>query len=362
MGANDIGLGIASARPTLEVDGQRQAALESGLLRLAAHDSTEGLGSCEAEFGNWGLPASGGGGLGYLWFDRRVLDFGKTFAVKLGDSLLFEGRVMALEGRFPPLAPPTLVLRADDALQALRMNRRTRSFEGVSDADLVRQVAGDHGLQADVDLPGPTWPLVVQANESDLAFLRRRALGADADLRLSGGKLTVRARAARAGGGAPLRLVQGGRLRHFSVCADLAHQRTELGCAGWDVAAKQAVLAQAEAGALGREAAGGDSGPQLLQRGLGARKDMVGHRVPFDDAGARAEAEAHLRALARRFVRGRGEAEADAALRAGQTVELSGLGPLFDGAYGVTHTVLRFDAAQGLRCEFGAERAWLGRP
>ena len=33
MGANDIA--IASARPSFEVDGQRQAQLDSGLLRLA---------------------------------------------------------------------------------------------------------------------------------------------------------------------------------------------------------------------------------------------------------------------------------------------------------------------------------------
>jgi hypothetical protein len=89
---------------------------------------------------------------------------------------------------------------------------------------------------------------------------------------------------------------------------------------------------------------------------------MVGHRVPFDDAGARAEAEAHLRTLARRFVRGRGEADANAALRAGGTVDLDGLGPLFDGRYGVTDVLLRFDAQRGLRSEFGVERAWLGRP
>ncbi len=358
MGANDIGIGIASARPTLQVDGQRQAALESGLLRLVVHERSEGLATCEAEFGNWGVGQSGG--LGFLWLDRRVLDFGKTFAVKLGDDLVFEGRVMALQANYPPLAPSTLLLRADDALQALRMTRRTRCFESTTDADLVRQVASDHGLQADVDLPGPTWPLVVQANESDLAFLRRRAQVADADLLFTGGKLTARARAARST--PALRLTHGGRLRRFTVGADLAHQRTELGCAGWDVAAKDAVQAQAGADALGREATPGDSGPQLLQQAFGARKDMLGHRVPFDDAGARAEAEAHLRTLARRFVHGHGEAEADARLRAGRTVELSGLGPLFDGAYGITETRLRFDGAQGLRTEFGVERAWLGRP
>jgi len=356
MGAND--LAITPARPTLEVDGQRRAALESGLLRLAVAETAEGLAHCEAEFGNWGVNSRGS--LGFLWFDRSVVDFGKTLTFKLGDAVLFEGAVTAIEGCFPPLAPPTLVLRAEDKLQTLRMTRRTRCFDSITDADLVQRIASDHGLRAEVDLSGPTWPLVVQANESDLAFLRRRALVADADLLLADGKLTARARSARRT--PPLRLTQGAALRRFSVTADLAHQRTALTCSGWDVAAKQAVAVEATASALGREGSGGDTGPQILQSAFGARKDLVGHRVPFDEAGARAEAEAHLRALSRRFVRGRGEAAPNAALRAGTTVELSGLGPLFDGAYGVTDTLLRFDAAQGLRTEFGAERAWLGRP
>ena len=356
MGANDIA--IASARPALELDGQPQAALTSGLLRLAASETAEGLASCEAEFGNWGVGPDGQ--LGFLWFDRSVLDFGKRLALKLGPDTLFEGQIVAIEGRFPPLAPPTVVVRVDDALQALRMTRRTRAFESTSDADLVQRIAGEHGLQADVNLPGPTWPLVVQANESDLAFLRRRALVADADLMLAGGTLTAQSRTARRA--PPLALLHGGALHRFEVCADLAHQRTALTCAGWDVAAKQALAVQATSSAVASEARGGDSGPDVLQSAFGERQDLVGHRVPFDDAGARAEAESHLRALSRRFVRGRGEADANAALRAGGTVDLSGLGALFDGVYGVTDTLLRFDGARGLRQEFGVERAWLGRP
>ena len=349
---------LSSARPAFEVGGQARPRLDSGLLRLALADAADGLASCEAEFGNWGIDDHGA--VGFLWFDRSVLDFGKAFKVNIGSQTVFDGLIGAIEARFPPAAPPTLVVRADDKLMELRMTRRTRSFESSSDADLVQQIAGDHGLQADVDLPGPTWPLVVQANESDLAFLRRRMLVADGDLVLADGRLKAQARASRP---APaLTLVQGGRLRRFAVAADLAHQRTSVTCAGWDVAGKQALSEAADSSAVAGEAGGGDSGPQLLQQAFGERKDLVGHRVPFDSGGARAEAEAHLRALARRFLRGRGEADADARLRAGASVTLDGLGPLFNGRYGITDVLHRFDEAQGLRTEFGVERAWLGRP
>lgn len=349
---------ISSARPAFSVGGQARAALDSGLLRLAVSDSVTGLAGCEAEFGNWG--ATQGRNLGHLWFDLQVLDFGQTFVVKLGDDTLFDGRIVAIEGRFPAMAPPTVVVRADDKLQDLRMTRRTRRFESISDADLVQRVAQDHGLQADVNLSGPTWPLLVQANESDLAFLRRRMLVADADLLLADGKLTARPRGQRRQP-AP-RLTHGARLHQFSVSADLAHQRTEVCCAGWDVANKDALSGSASSAAIASEAGRGDSGPAVLQRALGERKEQLGHRVPFDAAAARHEAESHLKLVARRFLRGRGEADAEPQLRAGGAVELQGLGPLFDGRYGITDVLHRFDAAKGLRTEFGVERAWIGRP
>jgi phage protein D len=349
---------IVSARPAIEVDGQARPRLDAGLLRLAVRDGVDGLASCEAEFGNWGVGEQEQ--LGHLWFGRDVLEFGKTLRIKLGDQVLFDGCIMAIEATFPPTSAPTLVVRADDRLQDLRMTRRTRHFEGVSDADVVRQIANDHGLQADVNLNGPTWPLLVQANESDLAFLRRRMLAADADLSLRDGKVRVRSRSQRTE--PDLTLTRGNQLRDIRLTADLAHQRTAVTCSAWDVSGKQAAAETAEAACLGNEARDGDSGAQVLQQALGARKDTIAHRLPGDSAGARSEAESHFRLIARRFVMGTGEADANPRLCPGARVDLQGLGPLFSGAYGVNDVIHRFDLQRGLRTEFTVERAWIGRP
>lgn len=68
---------VSSARPAFEVGGQARAKLDSSLLRLALADSADGLATCEAEFGNWGVNDQGA--TGFLWFDRSVLEFGKGF-------------------------------------------------------------------------------------------------------------------------------------------------------------------------------------------------------------------------------------------------------------------------------------------
>ena len=95
--------------------------------RMEIVETIEGLYRCEAEFINWGAGASATSP-DFLYFDRALLEYGKSFTVKLDDTVLFDGRIMALEGNFPEGAPPLITVLAEDRFQDLRMTRRTRSF------------------------------------------------------------------------------------------------------------------------------------------------------------------------------------------------------------------------------------------
>lgn len=350
--------GVVSARPTFTVAGQDNADLAAGLLSLVIVETVSGLYRCEALFGNWG-PASGT--TGYRYFDRRTLDFGQAFQVKLGTSLLFEGRISALEGRYPEGAAPQINVLAEDRLQDLRMTRRTRTFANVQDSAVFSQIASDHGLQSQASLQGPTHTVLAQVNQSDLAFLRDRARALGAEVWVEGSSLRAAPRGSRAAG-QPVELVLGARLREFSVAADLATQRDSLTVGGWDVSAKGPQTYQATESAISAELEGGESGASILSSKFGARKEALVHGVPLSSAEAQAQAEAAFRMIARRFVVGRGKAQADERLRVGAFVDLKGLGPLFSGKYYLSEVRHLFDGASGLRTEFAAERPSLGRP
>ncbi len=348
-----------AARPTVSLDGQDNANLTNGLLTLLVEETTTDLFRCEAAFGNWGTANDG---TDFLYFDGRTLDFGKTLAVRTGESetesQIFEGRIMGLEAHYPQTRPPEIVVLAEDRFQDLRMTRRTRTFENVNDSGIMQQVASQHGLRADTDIDGPTYKVLAQVNQSDLTFLRERARAVDAEVWVERDTLYAQARSRRSTGN--VTLTYGQKLLEFSVLADLAGQRTSLTVSGWDVAAKEGIEYEAAESAIQGELNGSRSGSRVLQNAFGQRAERIVHMLPFTNKEAQFLAEAHYRTMARRFVTGRGLAEGDGRILVGTRVELKELGPVFDGSYYVTEARHTFDGQNGYRTYFAVERPGLG--
>lgn len=352
----DVTTGLRAARPTINIAGQDDAALEQGLTSLLIVETTSGLYHCEAAFGNWG-PRNGS--IDYLYFDRQTLDFGKAIKIKLGTQVLFDGRITALEAHFGEGRPPEIIVLAEDRFQDLRMTRRTRNFTDVSDAQVFNQIANDHGLSPNVSAPGPTYRVLAQINQSDLAFVRERARAIDVEVWMDGSTLNAKAHANRNGN--PVELTYGGNLREYYVLADLSHQRTSIAVNGWDIAGKSAMQYEATDSAISNELNGDTSGVSILQSAIGARKDSLAHTVPMNSSEAQSMAEAYFKMMARRFIVGRGVAETDGKLHVGVSVNIKNVGPLFSGKYYLTEVKQLFDLSLGLRTEFTAERPGLGR-
>lgn len=343
-------------RPAITVDGNDNAKLVEGLLSMLIVENTSGLYRCEAMFGNWG---EFNNNIGFLYFDRSVLDFGKSFKIKLGTDTVFDGRITALEAHFPEGDAPQLNVLAEDRFQDLRMTRRTRTFVDSKDADVISKIANEYGLTANVDVTGPNYKVLAQINQSDLAFLRERARAIDAELWMDGRTLHVQSHTKRAG--STLEITYNNELRSFSVLADLAEQRSSVTVSGWDVASKQGLQHTADESIIQGELNGSTSGASILAKALGERKESLVHTVPLSNEEVTAQAESYFKMSARRFLVGRGVADVNSQLRVGNQVSLKGLGPLFNGKYYLTEVMHLFDGVHGLRTEFTAERPGLGK-
>lgn len=349
--------GIFWSRPDLFVNGQKKSILSAGLMGLKIQETTEGLYSCEALFGNWNRSECEDG---FVYSSRELLDFGAEFQVNYQNEKIFFGRIMAIEGRYAEGATPQIMIYAEDKLQGLRMTRRTRTFQQLSDAEIISQVCSEHQLNSSVNIPGPAHAVVAQVNQSDLAFIRDRARLHGAEVWVNDGTLHVKPRIDR--GTDALRITLNDRLKSFMVIADLAHQRTSVYAQGWDVSSKNSIKAQANESVIANELQGDISGMSLVSSALlKERHESLVHTVPHTFTEAKAHAESFARNYARKFVVGHGVAETDHRFRVGAFVNLQGLGSMFNGRYYISRVTHIFDSVKGLRTKFTGERPGIGQ-
>jgi phage protein D len=349
--------------PSFTVGGQLRAELTRDVAMAQVDEDINGLRRLVAQFVALG-PVDGQADEQLLWMDGRVLDFGAEVIVGMGPSDaridIFKGKISALELSMDQGRAPEVTCMAEDRLMDLRMTRRFKTYEEASDADLVQQIASQHGLRAQADVSGPTFKLVQQWNQSDLAFLRERAIKLGADVWVEGDTLRMATRDQRHGN--QITLIQGNSLRQVRLSADLAHQRSEVQVGGFDDDQAESVDEAASESIVAAEAQGHTHGLSVLQRAFGERKSHRVREVPLMGSHAQAWAKAALLNRARRFVRAQGVANGNPQLNVGSLLRLERVSPMFEGdGYYVTRVQHRYDLNNGYLTHFEAERPWIGQ-
>jgi phage protein D len=348
----------AASSPVVKVDGTRQADLARDLLRLDVDEDTAGLRTLALHLvGSASRDQPTTDVVEYL--DGKVLDFGKRLEVSVGppgnEKIVFAGLVSALEVTFEEGDVPHVTARAEDELMVLRMTQRSATYKKKSDGDIAREIAGKHGLTPEIAADGPTYDVVQQLNQSDLAFLRERARLIDAELWVADGTLHFATREQRRG--TTVTLTRGSELLSVAVRADLADQCSSVNVSGYDAGQRQQIEERAAASVIQAEISGGRTGPQTLEKAFGELPGRRVRDVPLVAAEATAFARAEMLRRARRFVTVAGVTGGSPELVVGSKVTLARCGKPFDGAgYYVTRVHHAFDLAKGLRTNFDAER------
>ena len=346
--------------PIFEIDGQVQGELARDILRLEISESTDGLKTLSARFLAHGPRTGESEALLYL--DGAIFDFGKTLDVSLGPGesarTVFQGAISGLELDLKEAREPEVVIFAEDPLMQLRMTRRMRTYENVTDAQIAKAIAAEHNLAVETDADGPTYDVVQQFNMSDLAFLRERAQLIQAEIWVQDDTLHFKTRDKR--GATELTLVQGNHILDLQVRADLAHQRTAVKVSGYDAGLRREIEETSDADTIQAEVAGELTGPTILQRAFGERVSYRVRETPLVGEEAAAWARAEMLRRARRFVTVVGNTRGTPDLIVGSRLRLERVGQPFDGpGYYVTQVCHTYDLSQGFRTRFEAERGTL---
>lgn len=359
---------FTATAPVFKIDGSVSGELARDVSRLEIEEATDGLKSLTLSLIALG-PQPGQADEQLRYLDGSLIDFGKSIEVSIGPGdaarIVFSGAISAIEAQFPSSGgQPHVLVHAEDKLMALRMTRRMKTWEQMSDADIAGAIAAEHGLQADCDAPGPSYDVVQQWNQSDLAFLRERARHVQAEIWVEGEQLKFKSRSQRSG--TTITLHQGGDdpatagcgLLDVQLRADLAHQRTKVRLCGYDASARDTIDEEAAADVIQAEIGGGRTGPQVLQQAFGERVSYRVRENPLAAGEASDWARAEMLRRCRSFVTAVGTTNGTPDMVVGSRLTLRGVGAPFEGegycAVRVCHT---YDLKSGHRTHFEAQRS-----
>lgn len=353
---------------SLEVEGQELDPLTKGdVLEVKVVMDLEHMTSADLTINNWDDTE-----FAFKYSETPTFDLGNRVTVKLGYAnqlvTMLTGQIITLSPRFPESGPPTLQVNVVDGLIALRDAKPDESTEkryrNVQDFEIAERIAQRHGLQSNVTRSGPQHELVVQANQSDLAFIKERAKRIDFDVFVvadpeSGQQTLNFVRPTDGRDDQPIRVYTlrwGESLIEFSPVLTLSRQVTKVIVRGWNPRTKEPIAGLAEAKDL--PGGKGTSGPAAAAKlGTGGKQEAVVDAPVFSKEEADELAKALLADRAYEFVTGTGRVIGLPDLRPGDNIELEQLGQRFDGQYYVTKVEHTFGGS-GFTTQFDARRTF----
>lgn len=292
------------------------------------------------------------------WANDSTFSPGKPIQMDAGyrDSLtpIFHGEVTAVEMDFSAMGVPTLIVRCLDKSHRLHRGRQSRSFVQVKDSDLVRQLAGEAGLNAKgVDATGDVHDWVFQNNQSNWDFLQERA-GRNGFRLFVQGDGDLYFQKVKDPEGATVTLEWGATLRSFRPRLNGGHQVSQVTVKGWDRKTKQAIIGQ-KSSPNGAPSIGESKKAQQAGAGFsatGGAKMVVVDKPVFSQSEADGLAQSVFDDIAGEYVEADGLCYGDPQLKAGTTVEIKGAGSRFNGQYHVSSTTHSYTAAEGYTTQF----------
>jgi phage protein D len=273
------------------------------------------------------------------WTDEPRLALGATVEVSMGygddrESLMV-GEIVALEPTFSIAGPPSLLVRGFDLRHRLNGTRRTRSFVDKTDSSIAEQIGSDAGVDIQATDSSVTHPYVMQADQTDLEFLRERAHRMQYELAMEGRTMLFRPVANASSSEVTLTLSDD--LFEFRPRMSLVPV-TGVQVLGWDPKEKQTLRAAAPS------------------TDAGDRVETLVRSPIASQAEADQVAAASFNSASLEFIRGDGRVRGRTDVRAGRVVHLDELGTRFSGTYYLTSVVHRYSPRDGYLTEFRAQR------
>ena len=262
---------------------------------------------------------------------------------------LIRGEVSGIEPIFGRNGAAELQVRGYDRSHKMHRSIRSHTYLNVKDCDLATRIAEQWGLTPAVDTTTTIYEHVYQRNQSDLDFLAKRAWRIGFECFVS--DETLYFRRPKSVEKPDIVLTYGQDLLSFLPRMSSAEQVNEVIVRGWDTEHQKPIVGRAR---VGRLFAGVMGAPQTEQ----SRENHGNGVLTIVNRPVSTQAEADILAAARMdelsgvFVHAEGIAFRRPGIRAGEEVQLQGLGHRFSGNFLVTSARHVFSAKEGFETRF----------
>jgi phage protein D len=272
---------------------------------------------------------------------------------------VFKGPVVRPEPSFPADGVPTLTLRAYDLSHPMRRDeqKKATTWQNITDSDLATQLAQKHGFKAadmDVETTSLVIPYVAQGNETDWAFLKRRAERIGFEVFVDRDAFHFHA-PRDSTTHVPGALEYRRNMRSFDARLSVEKQYTKVVVKGWDAVNKEPIVAIATGADTVRAVLGAKAASDFVKDDFGEGSKILHDLVPQTVKEAEELAKAFLKRREYTLVEGTGSVVGDPELRAKTLVEIAGVGQRYSGTYYVTK-VTHAIGDSGYLCDFECRR------
>lgn len=330
----DENISLVAAKPSIKVNGQEKADMQSALLYMRVNLPFSGMSHAELRLVNWGTTDESAEST----YAFQQLHHGDAVEILVNNNTIFSGEITAIEELYGQGAP-RMVLLMEDKLHRLAKQRNSRMFESISVNDLVQTVLSDAGLNGDIQVSSDTgvWH---QLNETNLGFLQRILWPYEIALRHQNNTVRVKA---EEDDNQPIAVHTQSGVTSLRVIADLNRQYIAANIKGFNLDAGEETNAFSDESPAGE---GQDSKSLLNQLGWGS-EDCLTFPFSRNQSEANAWAAAAFRKKSGEFLQGDLLVSGDSTLCTGKQINLSGASSRLNGKYRIVQAQHLFDMSNG---------------
>jgi phage protein D len=319
------------------------------ITQVTYKDNIKEIDNFEITINNWDAEK-----LDFKYSDQNLFDPGKELELWMGYyggdrlRLMITGEITSLRPTFPASGPPTLAISGLNLLHRFRTEKASHVYEEMTDSEIAEQIGNRLGVTMETNPPPEgedRHPYLLQDNQFDIIFLMERAqrVGYDLFVKESGENGQANESVLYFGPSINVQevtyqLTYRRSLIEFQPDLTTANQVAKVTVRGWDAESKEKIEETVTRADIATQGVGEEGGQAAIENSFADREEVITDQPVQTPEEARTLARETLESIAKDMVKGSGSTVGLPDLRAGNVVEIDGLGERFSGRYFVTAT------------------------